>query len=78
MVVTANAVMGSVQVLVPRSMPVRVEGIGIMGDFSENGTPDEIDPSLPLLRVRGVAFWGSVDVRRKGPPGGRTPRLRGR
>jgi hypothetical protein len=68
-VINANAVMGSVSVLVNAHTEVRVEGTGIMGSFTEVRAKVDavLDQHSPLVRVRGIALMGSVDVRRKGP-----------
>ncbi|MEP6816616.1 MAG: DUF1707 domain-containing protein [Marmoricola sp.] len=78
-VINANAVMGSVEVIVNAQTRVRVEGFGIMGSYTEGRTkvPAETDRESPLVRVRGLALMGSVEVRRKGPPGERSRRLLG-
>lgn len=71
-VITANAVMGSIEIVVGPDTPVQVDGIAVMGSFTEHGggNPEHPDPAVPTLRVRGVAFWGSVEVRRKDPSTG--------
>lgn len=63
----ACAVMGSVQVLVDHTTAVVVEGVGIMGSFQEHRSryPSQVDDSSPVVRVRGIALMGSVEVRRK-------------
>jgi hypothetical protein len=69
-VITANAIMGSVEVLVDAWTEVVVTGLGIMGDFSE-GSPEvesQVGPDSPVVRVRGLALMGSVNVRRRGVP----------
>jgi hypothetical protein len=70
-VVTANALMGSVEVLVNSRTQVVVDGLGIMGDFSESRSKvdSEVGPGSPVVRVRGVALMGSVNVKRKAMPG---------
>lgn len=70
-VVTASAVMGSVEVLVSSRAQVVVEGLGIMGDFSESRSKvaAEVGPGSPVIRVRGVALMGAVNVKRKAMPG---------
>jgi hypothetical protein len=70
-VVTANAVMGDVQVIVDSGTTVIVEGIGVMGEFSEQRpkVPFEPERGGPVVRVRGFALMGAVHVQRKGPPG---------
>jgi hypothetical protein len=78
--IEAYAVMASVEVIVNQRTRVLVDGIGVMGDFSEARA--KVAPQLiadsPVVRVRGLALMGSVSVRRKAMPG-ETPRmLRGR
>jgi hypothetical protein len=70
-VVTANAVMGEVQVIVDAATTVIVEGVGVMGDFSEQRpkVPFDAERGGPVVRVRGFALMGGVHVQRKGPPG---------
>jgi hypothetical protein len=78
-VINANAIMGSVDIVVNASTRVSVDGVGIMGDFSQ--ARDRVEPQLgddsPLVRVKGVALMGSVSVARKPMPGERRA-LRGR
>jgi hypothetical protein len=66
-VITANALMGSVEVIVNPHTHVIVEGVGVMGDFNEGRSRvlPEAGPDSPVVRVRGVAFMGSVQVKRK-------------
>ncbi|MCW2756879.1 MAG: hypothetical protein JWO46_625 [Nocardioidaceae bacterium] len=70
-VINANAVMGSVEVIVDAHTAVRVDGVGIMGAFQEGRARvvPAIEPGGPSVRLRGVALMGSVEVKRKGPPG---------
>jgi hypothetical protein len=78
-VINANAVMGSVEVLVDAWTIVHVEGSGVMGTFQEGRS--RVDPDLgadsPVVRVRGVALMGSVEVKRRGQPGAVRRRLLG-
>jgi hypothetical protein len=69
-VITANAIMGSVEVVVDAWTEVVVTGLGIMGDFSESSSKVEsqVGPDSPVVRVRGLALMGSVNVRRRGEP----------
>ena len=75
-VITANTLMGGVDVIVDERTKVIVDGIGIMGTFEQGR--DRVEPRLnddsPVVRVRGVAIMGSVTVVRKGPPRRRRPR----
>ena len=70
----ASAVMGDVKVLVPAHVHVVVDGTPIMGDYGQakDRVPAELGPDSPVVRVRGVALMGSVQVQRLPAPG--TPR----
>lgn len=69
-VITANTLMGGIDVIVDAHTRVIVEGVGIMGAFEQSR--DKVEPQLtadsPVVRVRGVAIMGAVSVTRKGPP----------
>lgn len=69
-VITANTLMGGIDVIVDAHTRVIVEGVGIMGAFEQSR--DKVEPRLsadsPVVRVRGVAIMGAVSVVRKGPP----------
>lgn len=69
--VNANAVMGEVKVIVGAGTSVVVEGIGVMGEYTEQRAKVPFDPALggPVVRLRGLALMGSVHVQRQGPPG---------
>lgn len=66
-VLTINAFMGGASVIVGPNVRVHVEGTGIMGGYSgPSGLVEaELDESSPVVRVRGVAIWGGVNVERK-------------
>lgn len=72
-VITANTLMGGVDVIVNEHTSVIVEGMGIMGAFEQarDRVEPRLDPDSPVVRVRGVAIMGAVTVVRKGPPRGR-------
>lgn len=69
-VITANTLMGGIDVIVNAHTRVIVEGVGIMGAFEQSR--DKVEPQVtaesPVVRVRGVAIMGAVSVVRKGPP----------
>lgn len=69
--IVANAVMGSVDVYVDARTEVYVSGIPIVGEFNQkrDRVRAEIGPDSPVVRVRGVALLGGVNVRRKPMPG---------
>jgi hypothetical protein len=77
-VVNAFAVMGNVVVVVNPYTQVVIDGLGLMGDFSESRSwvERETGPDSPVLLVKGLAFWGSVNIKRKAMPGGRSWRRR--
>ena len=70
--VSILAIMGGVKIVVPDDVDVEVNGIGIMGGFEHvsHHVPGEAGP---LIRVKGVAVMGGVDVKMKpaSTPGGR-------
>ena len=70
-ILNASAVMGEVKVIVDAGTTVVVEGSGVMGEYAEQRPKVPFDPERggPLLRVRGIALMGSVNVQRRGAPG---------
>lgn len=76
--VTLNAValLGSVEVVVNPQTVVVCDGLGILGDFSESRsrTVPTPAPDSPVVRVKGLALMGSVNIRRKPLPGDRARR----
>jgi hypothetical protein len=66
--ITVVAVMGGVEIIVPPGLAVECEGIGIMGGFdhhTESTTLAHAD--TPLLRIKGVALMGGVELRTRLP-----------
>ena len=70
-VITANAVMGGIDIIVNAHTKVVVSGVGIMGAFDQgrDRVEPELDDSSPVVRVKGVALMSGVTVVRKGMPG---------
>jgi Domain of unknown function (DUF1707)/Cell wall-active antibiotics response 4TMS YvqF len=72
--ITAVAVMGGVDIIVPEGVPVEVTGFALMGGKDENIKDVPLLPGAPLIRVRAFALMGGVSVRSKprsrglGPP----------
>jgi hypothetical protein len=57
------ALMGGVDVIVPPGVEVECEGVGIAGGFEDrSGEGDDPGPDAPILRIRGAAIFGGVDV----------------
>jgi uncharacterized protein DUF1707 len=65
--ITAVAIMGGIEIVVPDDIVVEVSGIGFMGAF-ETRDPHAASPpppTAPVVRINGLAFWGGVTVIRK-------------
>lgn len=64
--ITAIAIMGGIDIVVPDDIRVEVNGIGLMGGFDSSGhARNDVDPNGPVLTVNGLAFWGGVTVKRR-------------
>lgn len=62
--VTILAIMGGVDVIVPPGITVETAGMGILGGFDNySQTVISDDPSAPVLRIRGLAVMGGVEVK---------------
>ena len=79
-VIEAYAIMAGVDIIVNAWTRVVVDGVGIMGDFNETRpkVDPEIGPHSPVVRVKGLALMGAVNVRRKPMPGEKPRKLLGR
>ncbi|WP_414937054.1 DUF1707 SHOCT-like domain-containing protein [Amycolatopsis sp. cmx-11-51] len=76
--ITAVAIMGGIDIVVPDDINVDVTGIGFMGAFEledRAGTP-AAPPTAPTVKITGLAFWGAVIVKRK-PRNRDVPELEG-
>ncbi|ADB34741.1 protein of unknown function DUF1707 [Kribbella flavida DSM 17836] len=58
--VYAFAIFGGVDVTVPPGVELRSQGVGIMGGFGTTGRKDEIDPTAPVVVLKGLALFGGV------------------
>jgi hypothetical protein len=66
--ITAVAIMGGIDIVVPDDIIVDVNGIGFMGAFEtqdRRGANAEPAPGAPVLKITGFAFWGAVTIIRK-------------
>ncbi|HEX5831706.1 MAG TPA: DUF1707 domain-containing protein [Gemmatimonadaceae bacterium] len=62
------AIMGGVQIIAPPDVRLECEGVAILGGFQDQlHAPATLDPSAPLVRVKGVAIMGGVDVKVREP-----------
>jgi len=75
--ITAVAIMAGVDIVVNAHTQRIVDGIGIMGDFSQSRdkVPAEITAGSPVVRVNGFALMAGVTVQRKPMPGESRKRL---
>jgi len=70
--IDVTALMGGVEIIVPRGVRVETIGAGVMGGFGASaGDATALDPSQPVLRVTGLAIMGGVEVKIQ-KPGKRT------
>ena len=69
-VITAIAVIGSVEIYVPEDFRVISDGAGVMGSFSVEDDKGitlrqaDVAADAPVIRVRGVGLMGSVEIYR--------------
>jgi hypothetical protein len=71
-VITINAVMGGADIKVNPRTHVIMEGTAFMGGYSgpdDSEVPSEIDEHSQVVRLRGFAFMGGVNVDRRPLPG---------
>lgn len=61
--ITAVAVMGGIEVIVPRGVDVEMGGFAFMGGREMNVDERSLVPGAPLVRVNGYALMGGVEVR---------------
>lgn len=66
--VSILALMGGVKIVVPDDVDVEVNGIGIMGSF-EHVSHHAPGDARPLVRIKGLALMGGVEVKVKPAPG---------
>lgn len=67
--VTCVSFWGGTDIIVPPEMQVRINGIGIMGEFGWHKkkfatSQQPFDPELPILTLNGVALMGAVEIHR--------------
>jgi hypothetical protein len=60
-----NAVMGGASIRVGPGVNVVMEGTAIMGGYSGPGHDASLGPDAPMLRIKGFALMGGVDVSRR-------------
>ena len=60
--ITANAILGSVDVVVPADARVKMTGVPLLGSLSPTVEPGPIDG--PVVEVKAFALFGSVTIHR--------------
>jgi len=75
--INAVAIMAGIDIIVNPWTQVIVDGVGIMGDFSQSRdkAPAELTAGSPVVRVKGLALMAGVNVQRKPMPGEPRKRL---
>jgi DUF1707 SHOCT-like domain len=73
--ITAVAIMGGIEIIVPPGIRVESSGFGFMGGWDNRASDDRLAPDAPVLRVRGMALMGGVEIKTKEPrdPRGQPP-----
>jgi hypothetical protein len=66
--IEARTTLGSVTILVPEGVEVRLSGTAILGSHSTEVTGDVL-PGAPVIDVRARAVLGSIDIKRPPRPG---------
>lgn len=57
-------IMGGATIIVPPGVNVETSGIGIMGGFDgHDQSVPTTDPSAPVIRIRGMAVMGGIEVK---------------
>lgn len=70
-VVTAVAIMGGIDIVVPEGIAVELSGMAIMAGKELRVADVAPRPGTPVIRVKAFAFWGGVTVRSKPGAGAR-------
>jgi uncharacterized protein DUF1707/cell wall-active antibiotic response 4TMS protein YvqF len=63
----ARVVLGNLEIIVPPQLAVDCEGSSFLGNIESHGTGAVADPERPLLRIRGYAVLGNVEVHTRLP-----------
>ena len=61
--ITAWAIMGAVDVVVPDGIPVELDGFVLMGGADDHTRPGELIEGAPIVRVKARGLWGGVSAR---------------
>ncbi|MEV6282038.1 DUF1707 domain-containing protein [Kribbella sp. NPDC051770] len=61
--VYAFAIFGGIDIVVPQGVEIRNQGFGIMGGYGVSGGQEEIDPTAPVVVLKGLALFGGVGAK---------------
>jgi len=64
-VITAVACMGGIEIIVPEGIEVDLGGFAFMGGHEYRPGSEPVRPGTPMVRVRGYALMGGLEVRVK-------------
>jgi hypothetical protein len=59
------AFMGGVEIIVPPGIRVEMQGVPVMGGWSNRTRSENLPTNAPVVLIRGVAVMGGVDVKSK-------------
>jgi hypothetical protein len=65
--IDATALMGEVRIVLPPGLHAEVDGLAVMGEFSDRTAGAAHTLDAPVIRVRGMAFMGAVRVETRLP-----------
>ena len=68
LVITAITIMGGIEVVVPEGIPVDLTGFAFMGGKDCRIADVPVIPGAPIVRVRGFAVMGGINVRSRKAP----------
>jgi hypothetical protein len=63
----ARVIFGNLEIIVPPQLAVDCEGSSVLGNIENHGSGAVADPDRPLLRIRGFAVLGNVEVHTRLP-----------
>jgi hypothetical protein len=63
----AKVIFGNLEIIVPPQLAVDCEGSSVLGNIESHGAGAIGDPDRPLLRIRGVAIFGNIEVHTRLP-----------
>lgn len=62
-VIDVDAIFGGVEIIVPKSTPVKTDIVSIFGGHEDKRNQSEIDESQPEILIRGNAIFGGVEIK---------------